>query len=141
MLHCLLLAVSLTLAALFGPFTNPDAAIAVCCGMVAVAAMATQSAMVKLDLPGFPSTVVLTSNTVQLTIDVATLLRGNATRDELTQAKKRARVTFPSVGGFIAGCTASALLESHFGLWALMLPVGTAALAILLGEIWAKAHL
>ena len=140
-LHCLLLTASLALAAIFGPFPNPDAAIAVCCGMVAVAAMATQSAMVKLDLPGFPSTVVLTTNTVQLTIDVSTLLRGNATDDDLEKARKRARVTFPSVGGFIVGCTVGALLESHFGLWSLILPVSTAALAILLGEVWAKAHL
>ena len=109
--------------------------------MVAVAAMATQSAMVKMDLPGFPSTVVLTTNTVQLTIDVATLLRGNATHDELAKARKRARVTFPSVVGFTIGCAAGALLEPHFGLWSLILPVSTAALAILLGEVWAKAHL
>ena len=67
-LHFLLLTASLAIAAIFGPFTNPDAAIAVCCGMVAVAAMATQSARVKLDLPGFTSTVVLTTNPVQLTI-------------------------------------------------------------------------
>ncbi|HXP42074.1 MAG TPA: DUF1275 family protein, partial [Candidatus Acidoferrales bacterium] len=76
-LHALLLAGFFGLAIALGPFTNPDGAIAVTVGMLGVAAMATQNALVKLDLPGFPSTAVLTTNTVQLTINLATLLRGN----------------------------------------------------------------
>jgi uncharacterized membrane protein YoaK (UPF0700 family) len=134
-LHLVLLSGSLALGVAFGPLTNPDSVIAVCCGMLGVAAMATQSAMVKLDLPGFPTTTALTTNTVQLTIDVTTLVRGSGHSDELTRAHRRAGVTFPAVGGFIAGCTAGAFFEMHYGLWALVFPVSTAALGLLVSEL------
>jgi uncharacterized membrane protein YoaK (UPF0700 family) len=139
-LHWALLSGSLAVGVAFARLTNPDSVIAVCCGMLAVAAMATQSAMVKLDLPGFPSTAVLTTNTVQLSIDLAVLVRGKAQSDELARARRRARVTFPALAGFIAGCTAGAFFQLHFGLWALGLPVSTAALAVLLGELWSKGN-
>jgi hypothetical protein len=35
----------------------------------------------------------------------------------------------------VAGCAAGAVLEVHFGLWALALPVVLAALAVPLGEL------
>jgi uncharacterized membrane protein YoaK (UPF0700 family) len=50
-----------------------DGPIAVLAGMLGVAAMATQNALVKLALPGAPSTALMTTNTTQLTIDLATL--------------------------------------------------------------------
>ena len=64
-LHAVLLAGFFGLAVVLGPFPNPDGATAVTVGMLGVAAMATQNALVKIDLPGFPSTAVLTTNTVQ----------------------------------------------------------------------------
>lgn len=134
-LHWVLIVGFLVLGVAFGPLTNPESVTAICCGMLGVAAMATQSAMVKLDLPGFPSTSVLTTNTVQLTVDLATLIRDRAQADELAKARRRARITLPAVVGFAVGCTASAILELHFGLWALTLPAGTAGLALLLGEL------
>jgi uncharacterized membrane protein YoaK (UPF0700 family) len=134
-LHLVLLAGFLALGVAFGPLTNPESVIAVCSGMLGVAAMATQSAMVKLDLPGFPSTAVLTTNTVQLAIDVATLVRRSGHPDELARAQRRARATFPAVGGFIAGCTAGAFFEMHYGLWALIFPVSTAAFALAVSEV------
>ena len=139
-LHCLLLSGFLAIALAFGPFTNPDAAIAVCGGMLGVAAMATQSAMVKLELPGFPSTAVLTTNTVQLSIDVAMLIRRNGRADQLARARQRARVTFPALAGFVGGCTAGAFFELHFGLTALIFPVSTGAIALLLGELWSERN-
>jgi uncharacterized membrane protein YoaK (UPF0700 family) len=135
-LHWLLILGFLVLGVAFGPLKNPESVIAICCGMLGVAAMATQSAMVKLDLPGFPSTAVLTTNTVQLTIDLATLIRDKGQPDKLARARHRARVTLPAVAGFVAGCTAGAILELHFGLWALTLPATTAGLALLLGVLW-----
>ena len=36
--------------------------------------------------------------------------------------------------GFVLGCAAGAVLEVHCGLWAMALPVGLAAVAVLLGE-------
>lgn len=133
-LHAVLLAALLGFGVGYGPFTNPESAMAVCVGMLGVAAMATQNALVKLDLRSFPSTAVVTTNTVQLTIDLAVLVRGKGDPINLANARRRARLTFPSVAGFLAGCAAGAVLEVHFGLQALSLPVMLAAIAIPLSE-------
>ena len=74
-LHAALLTGFFAVSAALGPFANPGGAVAASVGMLGVAAMATQNALVKLDLPGFPTTAVLTTNTVQLTIELTTLVR------------------------------------------------------------------
>jgi uncharacterized membrane protein YoaK (UPF0700 family) len=132
-LHAALLAGCLGLGVGLGPFANADSPMAVLVGMLAVAAMATQNALVKLALPGAPSTAVMTTNTTQLTIDLATLLWSQGQPEDLARARHRAGVTFPSVVGFVAGCAAGAVLEVHCGLWALALPVILSALAVPLG--------
>lgn len=134
-LQAALLAGCLGLGAGFGPFANADRPMAVFVGMLAVAAMATQNALVRLALPGAPSTAVMTTNTTQLTIDLATLARGRGEPDDLARARHRASVTLPCVVGFVAGCAAGAALEVHFGLWALALPVALAVLAVPLGDL------
>jgi uncharacterized membrane protein YoaK (UPF0700 family) len=134
-LQAALLAAYLGLGARFGPFADADRPLAVFVGMLGVAAMATQNALVKLALPGAPSTAVMTTNITQLTIDLATLAGGWGEPDDLARARRRAGVTFPCVVGFVAGCAAGAVLEVHFGLWALALPVVLATLAIPLGEL------
>jgi hypothetical protein len=63
--------------------------------MLGVAAVATQNALVKLELRGFPSTAVVTTNTVQLTIDLAVLLRGQGELEDLARARCRVRLGFP----------------------------------------------
>jgi uncharacterized membrane protein YoaK (UPF0700 family) len=134
-LQAALLAGCLGLGAGFGPFADADRPMAVVVGMLGVAAMATQNALVKLALPGVPSTAVMTTNVTQLTIDLATLAGGLGDPDDLTKARHRARATGSCVVGFVAGCAGGAVLELHFGLWALALPVVLAALAIPLGEL------
>jgi uncharacterized membrane protein YoaK (UPF0700 family) len=132
-LQAVLLAGCLGLGVRLGPFANPDGPKAVLVGMLAVAAMATQNALVKFALPGIPSTAVMTTNTTQLTIDLATLLWSRGSRDNLARARRRAGMTVPSVLGFVAGCAAGAVLEVRCNLWALALPVVLAALAVPLG--------
>lgn len=133
-LQAILLASCLGLAVGFGPITNADRPVAVLVGMLAVAAMATQNALLRLALPGAPSTAVMTTNITQLTVDLATLASGLGEPDEFARTRHRARVTSPCVVGFVAGCAAGAILEVHFGLWALALPVILAVIAVLLGE-------
>jgi uncharacterized membrane protein YoaK (UPF0700 family) len=133
-LQAVLLIGFLALSAVLGPFTNPGSAVAAAVGMLGVAAMATQNALVKLDLPGFPTTAVLTTDTVQLTIDLTTLVRGKTLPEEMALARHRIRMTFPAFAGFIVGCATGALLEVHFGLWALTFPVLLAVVAIPLSE-------
>jgi uncharacterized membrane protein YoaK (UPF0700 family) len=118
----------------YGPFPNPEHAMAVFVGMLGVAAMATQNALVRLELIGFPSTAVVTTNIVQLTVDLAVLVRGKSNPEDLTKARRRARLTFPSVAGFLGGCAAGGFLEVRFGLKALTLPIVLAAIAIPVSE-------
>jgi uncharacterized membrane protein YoaK (UPF0700 family) len=139
-LQAALLAAFLGLGAGLGPFPNADSATAVFAGMLGVAAMATQNALVKLALPGSASTAVLTANTTQLAIALATLVRRQGEYEELVRARHRARTILPSIAGFVAGCAAGAILEVHFHLWALALPVIFAALAIPLGELWSSGQ-
>jgi uncharacterized membrane protein YoaK (UPF0700 family) len=134
-LQAALLAGCLGLGVGFGPFPDADRPMAVFVGMLGVAAMATQNALVKLALPGAPSTAVMTTNTTQLTIDLATLAGGRGQPDDFANARRRASVTFPCVVGFLGGCAAGAVLDVHFGLWALALPVALAALAVPLAEL------
>jgi uncharacterized membrane protein YoaK (UPF0700 family) len=91
-LHAVLLAGFLGFGVGCGPFANPESAIAVFVGMLGVAAMATQNALVKLELRAFPSTAVMTTNTVQLTIDLAVLVRGQGDPEDLIST---ALVTLP----------------------------------------------
>jgi len=123
-----------------GPLTKADSPMAVLTGMFAVAAMATQNALVRLALPGAPSTAVMTTNTTQLTIDLAKLVGRWGEPDDLAKARRRASLTFPCVVGFVVGCAAGAILEVRFGLWALALPLILAALAVPLGEVWTGAR-
>src|SRR5438309_3206454 len=109
-LHAGLLMGFLALGAWLGPFTNPDSGTAVSVGMIGVAAMATQNALVRLELPGFPSTAVMTTNITQVTIDLALLARGKGDPTYLARARRGARLTFPSVAGFVAGCAAGGCL-------------------------------
>lgn len=138
-LQAALLLACLALGVWLGPFENSDSAIAVLVGMLAVAAMAVQNALVKLALPGAPSTAVMTTNITQLTIDFAVIALGRADAKDLHQARRRARVTLPSVLGFVIGCASGAILEVRWGLLALALPVVLAVLAIPLGEFWRGA--
>ena len=133
--QAVLLAGCLVLGVQFGPFADIECPMAILVGVLAVAAMATQNALVKLALPGAPSTAVMTTNTTQLTVDLATLARGRGEPDDLARARHRAGATFPCVAAFTGGCAAGAALEVAFGLWALALPVALAALAVPLGEL------
>jgi uncharacterized membrane protein YoaK (UPF0700 family) len=132
-LHATLLAGCLGLGLMFGPFRNIDRPVAVLAGMLAVIAMATQNALVKLALVESPSTAVMTTNTTQFIIDVAALVRVEEP-EKLWKVRRRARVTVLCMAGFVGGCVAGAVFELHFGVGALALPVILAALAIPLGE-------
>ncbi len=129
-LQAALLTGFLALSVALGPFSNPGSAVAASVGMLGVAAMATQNALVKLDLPGFPTTAVLTTDTVLLTIDLVILARGNVSPEETAQARRRIRMTVPAIAGFVAGCAGGGLLEIHFRLWALVFPVVMAVIAV-----------
>jgi uncharacterized membrane protein YoaK (UPF0700 family) len=134
-LHAAPLAACLGLGVRYGPFADPDRPMAVLVGMLAVTAMATQNALVKLVLPDAPATAVMTTNITLLSMDLATLAGGRGDPNDLARVRRRASMILPCVAGFVGGCAAGAVLEVYFGLWALALPVVLAGLAVPLGEL------
>ena len=138
-LQALLLTAFLGFGVGFGPFPNTDSPMAVFVGMLGVAAMATQNALVRLALHGAPSTAVMTTNTAQFAVDVASLIRNRNQEVDLLRVRRRAALTFVSMLGFVIGLVFGAVLELHFGLWSLTLPVLLGALAIPLGESWTES--
>jgi uncharacterized membrane protein YoaK (UPF0700 family) len=109
---------------------------AVFVGMLGVAAMATQNAVVRLALPGHPTTGVMSTNAAQLAIDLAMLARCFFQPIDVSEIRSRADVTALAVLGFVLGVVAGAILEIHFRLWSLTFPSLLAVLAIPLSESW-----
>ncbi len=135
-LQAIFLAGFLGVGAGLGPFPNADAGPAVFTGMLGVAAMAIQNALIRLALPGSPATAAMTTNATQLAVDLATVIRATGDPDKLARARHRTGIILPSFAGFIAGCAAGGFLEVHFGLGSLTLPLLLAVTAIPLGELW-----
>jgi uncharacterized membrane protein YoaK (UPF0700 family) len=117
-------------------FSDLDSPMVVFVGMLGVAAMAVQNAVVRLALHGSPSTAVMTTNTAQFAVDVATLIRGREQATDVSQVRHRAQFTLASVLGFVVGLVVAAILQIHFGLWSIAFPLLLAVLSIPLGEAW-----
>jgi len=135
-LQAFLLASFLGLGVGFGPFADPNSRMAVFAGMLGVAAMATQNAVVRLALPGHPTTAVMSTNATQLAVDLAMLARCFLQPTNVSKIRSRADVTTVAVFGFVVGVVAGAILEIRFGLWSLTFPSLLALLAIPLSESW-----
>jgi uncharacterized membrane protein YoaK (UPF0700 family) len=135
-LQTFLLAICLALGAWYGPFVDVDQALPVFVGMLAVAAMATQNALTRATLTGAPSTTVMTANATHAVIDLVTLLHGKKRApDVIARARERAGVTLPCVVTWILGCAAGAVLEYHYQLRALALPVALSVVALVVDEL------
>ena len=96
--------------------------------MIAVSAMACQFAVLRLGVPGAPSTAVMTGN---LTSSVLSLLDVLAGSRHLTDgAEERLRKASKVVVGFFAGCVVGAAALSRIGHWAWTLPAALAGAAL-----------
>ena len=135
-IQALLLASFLGFGIWFGPFADPNSSMAVFAGMLGVAAMATQNAVVRLALPGHPTTSVMSTNAAQLAVDLAMLARCLFQPIKVSEIRSRADVTTLAVLGFVVGVVTGAILETHFGLWSLIFASFLAVLAIPLSESW-----
>ena len=115
-----------------GPALDPAAPLAVVAGMLAVAAMAVQNALVQISMVGAPATAVMTTDITRFMMDVgALLLRRDP--DEVARARSRASRTWPAILGFTIGCSLGAVFEAAFGPWSLALPTTMGLLALALG--------
>jgi uncharacterized membrane protein YoaK (UPF0700 family) len=129
LLQFLLLAGVLVLCVAAGPRIDPAAPGAIVAGMLSVAAMAVQNALVQTSLRGAPATAVMTSNITRFVMDAGTVLLGRDP-DDVASARSRAKHTWPAIVGFAVGCGLGAMFEAATGLWALALPAGLALLAL-----------
>src|SRR5262245_31864479 len=92
LLQFLLLAGFLVLCVAAGPRLDPNTATAIVAGMLGVAAMAVQNALVQISLTGAPSTAVMTTNVTHFMMDIGAVLLGRDP-DEVAKARRRAKHT------------------------------------------------
>jgi uncharacterized membrane protein YoaK (UPF0700 family) len=128
LLQLLLLAGFFFLCVADGPRIDPNGGTAILAGMLGVAAMAVQNALVQVSLKGAPSTAVMTTNVTRFTMDLGQVLLGRDP-DNVAEARRRASHTWPAIVGFAVGCCLGAACETALGLWSLAFPSGLALLA------------
>jgi uncharacterized membrane protein YoaK (UPF0700 family) len=124
----LLLCCVLILSVIHHPVANPSGLTAVIAAMLAVSAMACQFALLRLAVPGTPSTAVMTGNLTNATLS---LLDSLARSGPLMEgANERFKRTAKLLVGFFVGCVAGAAAFSLLGGWAWSLPVALAGAAV-----------
>jgi uncharacterized membrane protein YoaK (UPF0700 family) len=101
-------------------------------GMMGVAAMAVQNALVQVSLEGAPATAVMTSNITRFVMDIGTILLGRDQR-EMSCARNRTKYSWQAMAGFATGCALGASFQAVFGLWSLVLSVVIGLFAVALG--------
>jgi len=122
-----------------GPSKDPNGASMVCAGMLGVAAMAVQNALVRISLTGAPSTAVMTTNVTVFTMDLGEILFAQDA-GRVAKARKRARYTGMAVAGFVVGCAVGAACEHILGLRSLAVPIGLLLIAVALGVFATLPH-
>jgi uncharacterized membrane protein YoaK (UPF0700 family) len=110
---------------------DPNAASKVVAGMLGVAAMAVQNALVRISLTGAPSTAPMTTNLTVLAMDLGEILLAQDA-GRVAKARERARYAGMAVAGFVVGCALGAACEHIFGLRSLALPIGLLLIAVAL---------
>jgi uncharacterized membrane protein YoaK (UPF0700 family) len=120
----LLLTIVLILNVIFDVAANPNGPIASIAAMVAVGAMADQFALLRLAIPGAPSTAVMTGNLTNAVLSLFDLFsRGRPLMVPDNDRLKRAAFL---VIGFLGGCIVGALAVSWLGAWSWSIPVALA---------------
>jgi uncharacterized membrane protein YoaK (UPF0700 family) len=131
-LQVMLLSGMLLVCVTAGPEIDPNACNTIIAGMLGVAAMAVQNALVQISLRGLPTTAVMTSNITRFVMDIGTVIFSRDPRDVAT-ARNRAQHTWPAIVGFAVGCALGAACQAAVGLLSLALPASTALIAFALG--------
>ena len=130
LLELLLLSSFIAAALAAGPRIDPNAYNMVCAGMLGVAAMAVQNALVRISLTGAPSTSVMTTNVTNFVLDVGEIFFA-PDAGHVAKARERAQHTGVTIAGFFIGCALGAAGEHILGLRSLALPIGFLLIGIL----------
>jgi uncharacterized membrane protein YoaK (UPF0700 family) len=129
LVHLLLLTCVLIYSIINHPDANPRGLVSDVAAMIAVSAMACQWGLLRLGVPGAPSTAVMSGN---LAKTVLSLLDSLAESEQGQDAREQLKRSLELVLPFFAGCLAGAAAVSHLGDWAWSLPVVLAVAALLL---------
>jgi len=126
-----LFALVLLISAVYNPEANPQGVLAIVTPLIAVSAIASQYALLRLTIPGAPSTAVMTGNTTSL---ILSLLDSISRGEPLTKGpREQLKRTGGALGGFIAGCLAGAAGVLWLGNLAWLFPVIASLIAVALG--------
>ena len=125
----LLLTCVLILSVAYDSAAHPNGLMASITAMIAVSAMACQFSLLRLAVPGAPSTAVMTGN---LTKTVLSWLDTLSQRPVVEDARDQLRRTLQLIVPFFCGCLAGAAARSWLGDWAWSLPVVLAGVALAL---------
>lgn len=126
----LLLACVLILNLSFDPAAHPHSLMAGIAAMFAVSAMACQFALLRLAVPGAPSTAVMTGNLTKTTLSLLDTWWGR--EPQMENAREQLKKTLGLVVGFFGGCVVGAAAFSQLRDWSWLLPVVLAGAAIAL---------
>ena len=137
LLQLLLLLAFLVLGVTSGPWKDANALFAIIAGMLGVAAMAVQNALVQISLKNSPTTAVMTTNVTHFMLYLGEVLVGRD-QAEVAKARRGAMHTLPVIVGFATGCALGAACEAVAGLSSLVLPTSLALLALAMG--WTDQH-
>jgi uncharacterized membrane protein YoaK (UPF0700 family) len=130
LIQFLLLTCVLTFSVIYNPAANPHGLMAGIAAMIAVSAMACQFALLRLAVPGAPSTAVMTGNLTNTVLSLLDTL--SRSQPLMTGANERLKKTSEALVSFFGGCIAGAAAVSWLGDWAWSLPVVLAGMAVAL---------
>lgn len=118
------------------PWSGPNAPPVILASLFGLSAMGVQSALVRLNIKGAPSTNVMTTNTTQLAIEATELVMswrawraapGDAQlAAEHAQVRDRFNGVWPVVLGFFTGTIAGGLAYLRLDLWCILAPIAIA---------------
>jgi uncharacterized membrane protein YoaK (UPF0700 family) len=129
LIQFLLLTCVLVLCVAYDSAAHPHGLVPSIAAMIAVSAMACQFSLLRLAVPGAPSTAVMTGN---LTKTVLSLLDTLSERPVEEDARDQLKKTLQLIVPFFCGCLAGAAARSWLGDWAWSLPVVLAGVALTL---------
>jgi uncharacterized membrane protein YoaK (UPF0700 family) len=127
-LEAMLLALAAAVPLWLGRPARADDVAGLTTGMILVAAMGLQNALMRIELPRMPPTTVMTGSVTQVTIDAVLLL--DRTRAD-PQVSLRLHRMWPTVVAFAIGAACGAACYAIADYWCLLMP---AALCAWLGQ-------
>lgn len=122
-LQALFLLAFLLAGVTLGPFAHADNPAAVLTGLLGVAAMAFQNAVMRDSLGHILPTTLMTGNVTQLVLDLVDLSIGTSEGDARQTMDRRMRRLAAGLAAFLLGCAMGAGLLLPLGFWCLIVPL------------------